>query len=68
MKVDIMTINPFANFHARKRQKALETALVCPVRFPASRKSSAVMRALAKLGIGLGGVSAGDDEHMHGIG
>jgi hypothetical protein len=63
-----MTLSLYSTYKSWKREKALQSVLVCPVSFPRSRKSSSVMRALAMVGLGVGGVTAGDDEHLHGIG
>lgn len=62
-----MKFSSHSTLKLRKRQRTVEEGLVCPVTFPGARKSSRVMRALAMLGLGLGGVSAGDDEEIRGI-
>jgi hypothetical protein len=64
----IMTLSLYSTYRAWKWGKAVRASFMCPVTFPAARKSSSVMRALALLGLGLGGMSAGDDEHIHGVG
>ncbi|MGA7178580.1 MAG: hypothetical protein WBX11_03190 [Thiobacillaceae bacterium] len=63
-----MSLNLYSNCKRRTREQSLQSALACPVSFPRPRKSSSIMRALAMLGLGIEGVAAGEDEHIHGTG
>jgi hypothetical protein len=61
-----MTLGFYTAYKSRKRQKARQASLVCPVSFPRARQSSTILRVLAMVGMGVEGVAGGDDEHKPG--